>query len=74
MPTLTRGHAKSLVIDTAKSQYILVINTKKNNQVWARLTDDRVARDDRGRHIECGVNDEMNGHWKPCIINVEVRI
>ena len=28
---------------------------KKNNQVWARLTDDRVARDDRGRHIECGV-------------------
>ena len=39
------------------SQYILVINNnlKKNNQVWARLTDDRVARDDRGRHIECGV-------------------
>ena len=38
------------------SQYILVINTtSKNNQVWARLTDDRVARDDRGRHIECGV-------------------
>ena len=29
------------------SQYILVINT--TNQVWARLTDDRVARDDRGR-------------------------
>ena len=23
--------------------------------VWARLTDDRVARDDRGMHIECGV-------------------
>ena len=38
------------------SQYILVINTtSKNNQVWARLTDERVARDDRGRHIECGV-------------------
>ena len=34
----------------------LVINTtSKNNQVWAQLTDDRVARDDRGRHIECGV-------------------
>ena len=34
----------------------LVINTtSKNYQVWAQLTDDRVARDDRGRHIECGV-------------------
>ena len=35
------------------SQYTLV--TSKNNQVWARLTDDRVARDNRGRHIEFGV-------------------
>ena len=33
----------------------LTSNIKKNNQVWARLTDDRVARDDRCRYIECGV-------------------
>ena len=41
----TRGHAKSVY-----NRSLI-----KNNQVWARLTDDRVARDDRGRHIECGV-------------------
>ena len=33
----------------------LIQHKKKNNQVWARLTDDRVARDDRCRHIEFGV-------------------
>ena len=46
MPTLTRGRASKSVV--------LVINIQHKKQPGlGTVDDDRVARDDRGRHIEC---------------------